>query len=95
MNGDKVFIDTNIFVYAKLLIESDAHKRRHAIDFLNNLEKDAVISTQVINEFSSVLLKQKVNGHIIRQSVEEIVNACFVAPVSLETVSGLADKRTV
>jgi predicted nucleic acid-binding protein len=38
MNGDKAFIDTNIFVYAKLKDDKEEKKRERAVRFLGNSE---------------------------------------------------------
>lgn len=88
MNGDRVFIDTNIFIYAKLMTEPVSPKHRYAIDFLKDLGSNVAVSTQVINEFSSVLIKHGVENENIRRSVEEIADACFVSPLTIDTVRG-------
>ena len=57
--NDKVFIDTNIIVYASL--QDDLEKHELSILFLNGLKGNAVfVSTQVMSELSVVLLKHKV-----------------------------------
>ena len=53
--SDKTFIDTNIFVYAKLETTQDLLKQQQAKLFLKAQQNPIVISTQVLNEFSSVL----------------------------------------
>ncbi|MDM8554115.1 PIN domain-containing protein [Desulfococcaceae bacterium HSG7] len=86
MNGKRVFIDTNIFVYAKLENPQDAEKHRDAVSFLANIEQEVIISIQVINEFSNVLLRHGIEDKIIRQSVKEMADACRISPLTLKTV---------
>ena len=49
---DRIFVDTNILVYALL---DDSHKQQTA---LNLLQSGCVISTQVLNEFTNVARKK-------------------------------------
>lgn len=55
---DKVFIDSNFFIY--LLDKDNKDKRQHCAALLLQLEKTAsiVISTQVIKEVSAVLIRK-------------------------------------
>jgi predicted nucleic acid-binding protein len=51
MNGDKVFVDTNLLVYA---YDVDAgHKHRIAVDIMKNMWQSGlgVLSTQTLQEF--------------------------------------------
>jgi len=86
MNVKKVFIDTNVFVYAKLETPKDAEKHLTAISFLADIEHEVFISVQVINEFSNVLLRHGIEDKIIRQSVKEMADACQISPLTLKTV---------
>lgn len=54
MRADRVFIDTNVFVYA--FDESEPAKQRRARDVLVDLE-DAVVSTQVLQELYVALTR--------------------------------------
>lgn len=53
-----VFVDTNIFIYAH--DESDVHKTKLVRHVLSDIisKKQAVISTQVVQEFCNVILKK-------------------------------------
>ena len=54
----KVFVDSNLFVY--LASNDDPKRQKKAKKFFNSLEDNfVVISTQVLKEISSVLLKKK------------------------------------
>ena len=51
---DRVFVDSNIFIYAKVKSQSTA-KHAAAQSLLCSLDKQVVISVQVLNEFYSAL----------------------------------------
>lgn len=58
MNGDKVFVDTNVLVYA---YDKDAgEKHRIAVDIMKDLWRSGLgtISTQVLQEFFVTLTKK-------------------------------------
>ncbi len=78
MNDDRGFIDTNVFVYAKLENRQDAEKYHMAVRFLEEIEPEVHISIQVVNEFSNVLLRNGIEDDIIRQAVKEITDTCIV-----------------
>ena len=86
MNEGKAFIDTNVFVYAKLKPAQDEAKRRAAVGFLQNFDLNAVVSVQVVNEFSSVLLRHKIEDETIRSAIREMAQDCVISPISFETV---------
>jgi len=59
---DKVFLDTNVLVYAKLEDEGDKEKRDTAVALIQQIQGSPIISVQVLNEFSSVLIKHDVSN---------------------------------
>lgn len=63
---DRIFVDTNILVYALL---DDSHKQQTA---LNLLKSGCVISTQVLNEFTNVARKK---AKLDWQEIHELSNA--------------------
>ncbi len=85
MKETKVFIDTNIFVYAKLESEKDTTKRELASALLRDLP-NPIISTQVLNEFASALLKHHIDDDTILQAVQDIAEECAISAVTFETV---------
>ncbi len=54
---DKFFIDTNIWIYAHLENKKD-HRHNIALNLLETLPQ-LVISTQILSEYYSVMLKKK------------------------------------
>ncbi len=69
MKDEKVFIDTNVFVYAKLKDEENSQKRNIASTLLTEIGNPIVISTRVLNEFSSVMIKHYVTNELIINAV--------------------------
>ena len=88
----KAFIDTNIFLYAAIQAPDTAEKRETAIALLRGNEK-FVISTQVLNEFSAVLLRKQYTDDVVWQKLESIVAECTVTLVTLETLRTSHDLR--
>ena len=66
MSVDKTFVDTNVLIYAFTADEPD--KKEIALKTLDNSQP--VISTQVLKEFSNVLLKK---GDIRPESIKVII----------------------
>ena len=83
---DNAFIDTNILVYAKLAEDNESNKNKAANELLKNTENEFIISVQVLNEFSNVLLRHKIADKIVQRTVEEIIKGCVVVPIDLNTV---------
>jgi predicted nucleic acid-binding protein len=78
---DKVFVDTNVFVYAY----SDDDILKHLLQ--NELAEDFVIvSTQILNEFYSVMSKSKLSHQEIANYVKEIAKQTYVKSVTIESV---------
>lgn len=82
---DKVFIDSNIFIYAKI---EDKEKDKHILArfFLNSLRKKVEISTQVINEFYNVLDKYKIEDTIIQENIHAILIEVELKVITLKTI---------
>ncbi|MFI3120268.1 MAG: PIN domain-containing protein [Methylococcaceae bacterium] len=87
---DKAFIDTNIFVYAFLDSENSAGHAKHlkAVDFLKPFHSgtEVIISTQVVSEYYSALLKNKIDDDEIQQSAQQLASAIDVVSLSKRTV---------
>lgn len=81
----KAFVDTNIFVYAALKPLDFHEKWRIAIELLSS-SRTFVVSTQVLNEFSAVLLRKNISDDDIKSRVEVIATDSIVAEIILETI---------
>jgi predicted nucleic acid-binding protein len=96
--SDRVFIDTNVFVYAYLESyknEEDYVKHLKAKELLQSFKKGTFvcISTQVCNEYYSVLLKNKIEHHHIQSSLKSLIRSTTVTPISENTVLQSFDIR--
>jgi predicted nucleic acid-binding protein len=83
--NDRVFVDTNIWVYAKINGKDDI-KRKMAIDFLSKLKVQVYISTQIINEFFNVLAKNKIDNDKIIESIYQILNNVILSEVTFSII---------
>ena len=83
---DKVFIDTNILVYASL--QDDLTKHEKAISFLNELKGNTIfVSAQVMSELSVTLLKHHLAEEKIINILEQVADTFNVSATTLETVT--------
>ncbi len=81
--GTRVFVDTNVIVYA--YSESEPVKRELARAALNDIEP--VISTQVLSEFCNYLLRKlKISASDARILVDNLTDRCIVEPVTPDIV---------
>ena len=81
--NDKVFADTNIIVYAHTSTENS--KQDKVIDILDN--SNLVISTQVVKEFISVMVRcfgQPMQ--YIKSQIDEIINISSVVIEDLDLI---------
>ncbi|RLA06374.1 MAG: PIN domain nuclease [Gammaproteobacteria bacterium] len=88
---DKVFIDTNIFVYAFLKNKSNRiefQKNKCARELLKNLSNNNIntISTQVCGEYYSALSKYKIPDKTIQQSLDSILEATKVQAITKNSI---------
>jgi predicted nucleic acid-binding protein len=67
MNGIRTFIDTNILIYA--FSSNEPARQKTAINYLDKCIP--VISTQVVKEFTNVLLKKT---HFDTQHIKDLIN---------------------
>jgi len=84
MNG-KVFIDTNIWVYAKFRSQEDT-KHKHAKELLSEITSQIVVSTQVINEFYSVMMKNNVADLLVQKTINQLLPEVELQLISLNTI---------
>jgi predicted nucleic acid-binding protein len=83
---EKVFIDSNIFIYA--YTDDDEQKHSIARDLLRNsvLNNEIILSVQILNEFYSVMTKYKYPHNEIKSCLNEIMEQVKVMPIELETI---------
>jgi len=82
---DKIFVDSNIFVYAY----TDDNRQKHILS--RNLLKDniltseIILSVQILNEFYSVMTKYKYSHDEIKSCLDEIIEQVEIMPLKLNT----------
>jgi predicted nucleic acid-binding protein len=82
---DSLFLDTNIILYLSLIPknELDRQKKKIAEDIFSQSNSMIVISTQVLNEASNVLLKKSsFTKREIIEFLHELIADTFVVPMS-------------
>jgi len=83
MSVVKTFIDTNILIYA--FTADEPAKREMALKYLNDCLP--VISTQVVKEFSNVLLKKtSISLQAVQETINEIADVTEVVNEELEII---------
>ena len=83
---DRIFIDTNVFVYAYMEDSSNLVKRQKIAALLKDISGDIVISTQVINEFYNVLLRNEISDKDIQKRIEEMLGFSHLIIIDLEII---------
>lgn len=82
---DKYFIDTNIFVYAKLNID-DEYKHLSAKEFLAAISAEVITSTQVLGEFYNVLSRHRIDDEFIQTAIIDLLKYSKVRVITLNTI---------
>jgi predicted nucleic acid-binding protein len=82
---DKLFIDSNIFVYA--YINDDMQKHELSRNLLKDivLVNEIILSVQILNEFYSVMAKYEYSHDEIKSCLSEIIEQAEIAPLRLDT----------
>jgi len=80
---DKVFIDTNILIY---LYSEDEIEKQEIAEGLSN-QYSTIISIQVLNEISNVMIK-KMNSNLqsVSRVIEELSEYCIVKTITTDTI---------
>ena len=86
MSDRRIFIDTNIVVYAHLTNETEKHKV--ALDLLRNTLSNSRIwiSVQILSEFYSAMNKNKCEHERIAEYISAMTARMNILPLSLKTV---------
>lgn len=81
----KLFLDTNIWVYAHLENENDT-KHQKANTLVEETVQPLVISTQVLHEYYSVMLKNKMTDEWIQTNIEAMIEYCEIQLITLSII---------
>ena len=83
---EKVFIDSNVFIYAYTCDDEIKHSIARNL-LRHNVSNNAIIlSTQILNEFYAVMAKYEYAHSDIKLCLNEIIEQVNVMPLELETI---------
>ncbi len=83
---DKIFVDTNIFIYSAVNDNLHLDKRKKAVELIQREDTEILISTQVINEFYVILIKNGISDAEIQKRIYEIVENAVLVNVIFNTI---------
>jgi predicted nucleic acid-binding protein len=87
MKDNRVFVDTNIFIYPILTENQAWEKRDKSIALLQSLsDKVVFINTQVLNEIYSVMLRHEIGERDIQEKIEVIIRETRLSVIRLKTI---------
>jgi predicted nucleic acid-binding protein len=82
---DRVFVDSNIFIYAKIKSQDDK-KHIASQNLLRSLDKQVIISVQVLNEFYNTLVRIGIDDAAIQSFLKQIMQSTLTQPVNKSTI---------
>jgi predicted nucleic acid-binding protein len=84
--ADKIFVDTNVWVY--LYLHDNEEKYKIAEEYLlkNNQDVVFMITWQIINEVANTLLRYKYGETEIRKYIEQLCKTCTIQDFTKEIV---------
>ncbi len=85
------FFDTNIWIYAHTSGADDA--KSDAARRLLEQTREPVISSQVLGEYSAVMIRNRIPERQLRENLEEMIAMCRTLPVSSDIVLQAWDAR--
>lgn len=91
--NDRIFIDTNVLIYAFLENEPDKHER--AVDLLSDvIGKDVFVSTQVLSEIYAGLARNGIDHAEIERYLLELEENMNVPSITFETIKRCLSLKT-
>lgn len=81
---DRVFIDTNIVVYAHLKQPSELDKWELAFKIIN--EQQFIMSTQVLSEYYAALLRNKVDEKLIQENINLLIARHEICVITISII---------
>jgi predicted nucleic acid-binding protein len=84
---DRVFLDTNILLYAKIDDGSDKHSKCHRLLTTTLVGSEIVVSTQVLNEYYVNANKKNIPPAEIQNTIFQFISDFEVIPLTKELIS--------
>jgi len=93
--NDKIFVDSNIWVY--FFINDENNKNKTTYDYISKNIKDnnIVISYQVINEVCNVLKRKQYTEREIRSVADNMAGSCEIHNYSIVVINVASDLREI
>lgn len=82
---DKVFVDSNIFIYAKIKSQ-DVEKHIGAQSLLRSLDRQVIISVHVLNEFYNTLVRIGADDAAIQSFLKQIMQSALTQSINKATI---------
>jgi predicted nucleic acid-binding protein len=83
---DRIFLDTNILLYAKIDDGSDKHTKCHNLLAVVLVGSEIVLSTQVLNEYYVNALKKNITPAEIQDTVNQFISDFEIVPLTKELI---------
>jgi len=83
---DRIFLDTNILLYAKIDDGSDKHSKCHVLLATILVGSEIVVSTQVLNEYYVNANKMNIPPAEIQSTISQFISDFEVIPLTKELV---------
>ena len=88
---NKIFLDTNIWIYAY----SNDDRRDIAVDIIEKFYDNIIVSTQTINELYVVLTKKKIVSKIVaRNIINDLMDNFSISLIKKETIQQSIEIQT-
>jgi predicted nucleic acid-binding protein len=83
---DRIFLDTNILLYAKIDDGSDRHSECHRLLTTTLVDSEIVVSTQVLNEYSVNAYKKNIPPTEIQSTILQFISDFEVVSLTKELI---------
>jgi predicted nucleic acid-binding protein len=83
---DRIFLDTNILLYAKVDDGSDKHTKCHNLLAVILVGSEIVVSVQALNEYYVNALKKNITPAEIQNTVRQFISDFEIVPLTKELV---------
>jgi predicted nucleic acid-binding protein len=83
---DRIFLDTNILLYAKMDDGSDKHTKCHNLLAVVLVGSEIVVSVQVLDEYYVNALKKDITPAEIQNTVNQFISDFEIVPLTKELI---------
>jgi predicted nucleic acid-binding protein len=83
---DRIFLDTNMLLYAKVDDGSNKHTKCYSLLTVALVGSEIVVSTQVLNEYYVNALRKNITPAEIQDTVKQFISDFEVVPLTKELI---------